>query len=213
MRYLILIFCHFTLISVSSFAQSASFKKVENADRITKILFETSNKVQTVKSDFEQEKNSSALANKVVSSGKLYYKKPAMVKMDYKKPYAYLIVLNNGNVLIKDSKDAKQFNSNSSKIFKQVNELIIQSVDGSIAQNKDYKVDYQESDKYILLTLDPVKKRLKSFVNSIEVYFDKKDYSVHKFVLNEASGDNLTIRFFNKELNAKIEDGEFSDKQ
>jgi len=80
----------------------------------------------------------------------------------------------------------------------------VQSADGSIAKNKNYLVDFYESKTENLIALHPKSKQMKAYISQIEVYFDKKDFSVNRFKLIEASGDNLTVRFFNKEMNVAI---------
>jgi len=209
----LLVFVFFIFImSDRVIAQSNDFKMVNDTESILIKLLESSQKFQTVRSDFEQEKNSSVLTKKAVAKGRFYFKKPAMIKMEYLKPFKYLIVINNGNVTIKDAENVKQFSSGSSKVFKQINDIIIQSVDGSIARNINYAVEFYESDKQIMIVLNPKNKRLKSFINKIQVFFDKKDFSVLKFILEEASGDTLMVTFFNKQQNVNFSDAIFSVK-
>jgi outer membrane lipoprotein-sorting protein len=204
---------HIILISLwctHVFAQTGNFKKAANPDKILNELLEGSNLIQSVRSDFTQEKNISVLSEKSVSSGRFHYKKPDMIRMEYKKPFEYLMIINKGKVLVKDAGKTQQFNASSSKVFKQINELIMQSVDGSISRNKDYTVNYFENDAQFMIELLPNAKRLKAYISSIKVYFDRSDRGVNKFVMTEASGDNTTITFINKEMNAKFSDDVFN---
>lgn len=199
----------FTLIHLSSFAQHEGFNKVTDVEKLLKTILEASEKTKTVKAYFEQEKNSTVLAEKAISKGIFYFKKPALIKMEYQKPFEYLVLITNGNVTIKEGKNIEKINAGTSKLFRQINEIIVQSADGSISKNKNYLVNFFESNTEKLIALQPKNKRMKAYISLIEVYFDKKDFSVNRFKLIEASGDDLTVRFFNKEMNKPILDGVF----
>ena len=61
-----------------------------------------------------------------------------------------------------------------------------------------------------LVELVPVNKAMKDMFKTISVVIDKKDFSVTSIQMLENSGDNTTIRFINKELNASLPDALFT---
>ncbi len=71
----------------------------------------------------------------------------------------------------------------------------------------------QSSDKEYLLDLVPKKKELKVYFSKINIYIEKKDYSVHKMDMQEPGGDNTIITFINKQYNLPIADAEFIVKE
>ncbi|MEO6962305.1 MAG: outer membrane lipoprotein carrier protein LolA, partial [Puia sp.] len=100
-------------------------------------------------------------------------------------------------------------NANSNKVFQQVNRILVDCVGGTVLSNPDFQTRIWESNKFYLIELLPLAKNLKALYQKINIYLDKKDYSASKLDMFELSGDNSSIRFINKELNAKIPDALF----
>ena len=53
---------------------------------------------------------------------------------------------------------------------------------------------------------------MKEMISEIQIYFDKKDYSMSKLKLIEPGGDYTNIEFTNKKFNTTIPDEKFSFK-
>jgi outer membrane lipoprotein-sorting protein len=63
-----------------------------------------------------------------------------------------------------------------------------------------------------LLELSPKLKEFKDYFKKINVYIDKKDYSVNKLDMIDSSGDNTVITFSNKQFNNGVSDANFIAK-
>ncbi len=122
------------------------------------------------------------------------------------------MVLNSGKILIKDDAKSTQMDMHKNKIFQQVNNIIISCVSGSALSNNDFNVKLLENAGQVKLEMSPVSKGLKEFFSNINVYFDKKDYTVTRIEMNEQSGDNTIINFSNKQINGKIAEELFAVK-
>jgi outer membrane lipoprotein-sorting protein len=85
-------------------------------------------------------------------------------------------------------------------------------VQGSILSNPDFKVKVFENKGSYLVELAPLSKGIKDFFKSINISVDKKDNSVSNIDMQEPSGDNTTIHFINKEINANLPDALFAAK-
>lgn len=197
-------------ICCESYAQHSGFKTLSDAESLKKKVNEYAVKTNTLESDFKQVKHLSMLTEKTVSKGKFSFKKENMLRWEYTEPVNYLIVLNNGKAYIKDNGKTKKFDMNSNRIFKQVNELMLSAVNGNILNHPDYKALYFESAEYFLAELSPQQKNMKDYMKNILVYFDKKDFSVTKFRMNEISGDYTEVEFSNKKTNILLENGIFT---
>jgi len=173
-------------------------------------LAEIGKATQTIKSNFIQEKNIQVVSEKIISKGTFRFKKQNKVRMEYVHPYHYLLIINNDKVQIKDDQKTNSFSSKSNKLFTIINNIIIDCVQGTALDNKDFSSTVYTNDKNYLLVLKPVKKGLQDFFASISVYLDIKDGSVIKIELLEPSGDNTVITFTDKEINVPISDAEFS---
>ena len=199
-------------ISVFNFAfsQPKGFKAVADEIAFRKLISSSANSTSTIKSNFTQEKNLQVVSEKIISKGTFRFKKPNKVRMEYTQPYKYLLIINQDKVIIKDEQKTNSFSSKSNKLFTIINNIIIDCVQGTALDNKDFKTVIYSNDKNYLLVLTPVKKSLSEFFQDIHVYLDIKDGSVVKIDLREPTGDNTMIIFTEKEINAPINDTVFS---
>ncbi len=208
MRNYVLLF--FTFFSLMSFAQAPKgFTSIKDIADFKKKFAEASKAVNTIKSDFTQEKNLSVLSEKIKSKGVFMFMKQNRTRMEYTSPFKYLLVINGDKVFIKDEQKSNSFSSKSNKIFENINKIMIDCVQGTALENKNFTSVVYENDKQYLLELTPKLKAFKDFFKKINIFIDKKDYSVNKFDMIEASGDNTVITFTNKQFNTNVTDANF----
>ena len=191
-------------------AQPAGYAPVKDIAAFKNQFASASQKINSVKADFEQEKNLSMLSDKIISKGKFWFKKENKVRMEYTRPFQYLMILNNNNIYIKDGQKENKIAAGSNKLFQQVNKIVVNCVRGTAFSNTDFKVNVFESKSTYLIELTPVAKNLQQIFKNINVMTDKKDYSVNTIVMNEVSGDNTAIHFMNKEINTNLNDALFT---
>lgn len=208
-KYIVLFLLTLTILPVVLNAQVKGFKAVADEAGFRKKFSQAANATQSIKSDFIQEKNLNVLSEKITSKGKFLFKKQNMVKMEYTTPFKYLLVINKDKVTIRDDKKSNSFSSKSNKLFENINKLVVDCVQGTALDNKDFTSSIQESDKEFLMILVPNKKEMKSYFTKINIYIDKKDYYVNKMDMLEPSGDNTVITYINKQYNLPIADAEF----
>jgi outer membrane lipoprotein-sorting protein len=159
-----------------------------------------------------QEKNLSMLSEKISSTGKFWFKKENQLRMEYFKPFYYLMILNKDNMYIKDGQKESRVSVKSNKLFQQINKIIVGCVKGDVFNNPDFKMNAYEDRGDYLVELIPASKTLKEFFKNIDITVDKKDYSVRTIVMNENSGDNTILHFTNREINSPIPDALFDIK-
>ena len=82
-----------------------------------------SQKTNTIKSDFVQEKNLGMLSEKIVSKGKFWFKKENAVRMEYTSPFQYLMIINGSKIYIKDSQKENRMSAKSNKLFQSINKI------------------------------------------------------------------------------------------
>ncbi len=198
-----------TMITNLTFAQYKGFTAVENITQFKTTFSTESKKIQSIRSNFTQEKNLSVLEEKILSEGKFNFKRANRVRIEYQKPFQYLLIMNGDQILIKEHDKENKMNVKSNKLFQQVNRIVVDCVRGTILDNKDFSVRVFQNESSWLLEMTPSGKSLKEFFQTVLVYADKKDYSVSMIDLREPIGDNTLIRFTQKELNATISDDLF----
>src|SRR5690554_1698450 len=87
-------------------------------------------KTETIKSDFVQYKHLDFLTSDVKTSGKMMFKAPDLVRWEYTDPYQYSVVFNENQLLINDGGTKSKVDIGNSKLFRKLNELIVNSVKG-----------------------------------------------------------------------------------
>ena len=200
----------FILSTFSGLAQYTGYTLSNHPEAFRKSFEEAAASIGTIQSGFSQEKTLTMLSEKMNSTGKFWYRKKDKLRMEYINPYPYLMVLNNGKILVKDGQKENQFSANSSKIFQQVNRILIDCVSGNMLNNPDFQARIFENAGSFLIEFQPIAKNLRELYKNINIVIDKKDYTATAVEMNEVSGDKTTIRFQNKVLNASIPDSVFN---
>ena len=132
-----------------------------------------------------------------------------MLRWEYTTPLKYLIAINKDKMFIKDNGKVSKYDINSNKMFKSINEMMVNTVQGNLLTSKDYKAKYYENEKFYLLELTPLQKGAKDFLKVIQLYIDKTDYAVVKVKMIEPSDDYTMIDFSNRKTNQPIGDEKF----
>lgn len=191
-------------------AQYAGYKPVADKEAFKQKFTAESTRIHSVSSSFTQVKVLAALTEKITSEGKFWFKKSNKVRIEYLKPFSYLMIMNGDKVLLRDGQKENRVNTKSNKLFQQVNRIMVDCMEGTIMNSKDFAIQAFENDKTYLLELTPNARALKSFFSTVVLIVEKKDYSVESIDMNEPGGDKTTLIFTNKKLNTQIADETFA---
>jgi outer membrane lipoprotein-sorting protein len=88
--------------------------------------------VQSISSDFTQEKEMKILEEKIRSKGRFLFKKESKLRWEYTSPFSYTILINGPVITIRDETSTRAFNMQSNKVFAEVNAIILGSVRGTL---------------------------------------------------------------------------------
>jgi outer membrane lipoprotein-sorting protein len=207
-----MIFIVYCLISLTASAQYPGYKPVANTEAFRQQFSKTAQATQSIQCDFVQDKNLSMMADKIVSTGKFWFKKENKVRMEYEKPTYYLLIINGNDIKTKDGQKENKVSAKSNKVFEQVNKMMIDCVQGTALDSKSFTTRLFENTGTYLVELTPGEKSLKSIFKNITLTVDKKNYEVSKIDMLEQSGDNTVISFLHKQTNVNIPDAVFSVK-
>ena len=191
-------------------AQYKGYTLSNHPEEFRKTFAEATTSIESIQSGFNQEKTLTMLSEKMNSTGKFWYRKKDQLRMEYILPYPYLMILNGEKIFVKDGQKESQFSANSSKIFQQVNRILIDCVSGNMLNNPDFQARIFENAGSFLIEFQPLAKNLKELYKNINIVIDKKEYTASVVEMIEVSGDKTTIRFQNKVLNASIPDSIFN---
>lgn len=200
----------FTFVNFTLLAQQTGYTAVKDLKAFKEKFTQASQALQSVESDFTQVKNLSMLKDKVQSSGKFYYKKGNKVRIEYLKPFSYLMILNNNSMMVKDEHKQSNFNTRSNKMMQSINTIMLDCMSGNVYNNKEFSTLVSENGKEYLLSLTPVTSLMKKMFSKIEVYLSKTDYNVLRLNMVENGGDNSLMTFTNRVLNKPLNENLFS---
>lgn len=188
--------------SAMTASEIASFKKQVGV---------SSQATTSIVSDFVQYKHLDFLDNDIQTSGKLAFKAPGLVKWEYTNPYQYSVIFKDDNLLINDGGTKSKVDIGSSKMFKKLNEMIVNSVKGNMFDADDFTISYFRTEKGNKTIFKPKDKKLAAYIASFELLFSKTDGSVQEVKMIEPSSDFTRIVFLNRVVNTTINDSVFSN--
>lgn len=207
--FILTFFILMTLIG-QAVAQPKGYTAVKDLEGFRVRFSMESAKVMSITSDFRQEKELAALAEKMTSTGEFWFKRNNKVRIDYQKPFVYRLIMNGDKILLKDEQKENRVNVKSNKLFQQVNRIMLDCIQGTILNSDEFQTEVFEDSKTFLLEMTPKDKNLKQFFTTIRLHVDKIDYSVSRIEMHEPGGDQTVLTFFNKQLNQPVKDEVFS---
>jgi outer membrane lipoprotein-sorting protein len=197
-------------ISVAGYSQHQGYRPIGDLAAFKKQFAAESAKISSIESTFTQEKVLTALTEQITSTGKFWFKRSNKVRIEYIKPYAYTMIMNGDKMLFRDDQKENLVNVRSNKLFQQINQIMIDCVQGTVLESKDFNVRVFENEKTYLLEMDPTARGLREFFSTIILKVDKKDFTANSIEMNEKSGDRTTILFNDKRLNTQFSDAVFA---
>ena len=195
------------------YAQEEKFTPIQNIDQVKNELAKLTENTQTIQSPFTQEKHLSFLEENIISKGEFFFKSPNQLRWEYSEPFEYIIVFNDKNIFIKDDGKISTFDTESNKMFSEINNMMIGTIQGNLFTDSErFNVKYYESKSQYLLELEPKMEEMRGMLKTIKIYIDKSSISVAKIKMIESSDDYTSIEFTNRKLNQAIDDYVFTLK-
>ncbi|MBN2165431.1 MAG: outer membrane lipoprotein carrier protein LolA [Marinilabiliaceae bacterium] len=185
-------------------------KKIVSITDLQKEMLDKTSGVENVSCSFEQYKHLKFLDEVVQSKGKLVFDKQNRLRWEYLHPFEYLIVINENKFYIKTEGRISKYDVESNKMFSQICDLIISSVNGSIFTDSRFKVQAYVNNGQYELNMEPTIKEMREVIKHIKLLINKADFSVDKVVMYENGDDYTEIIFSNKKFNATIPETTFS---
>ncbi len=199
------------LLATAAHGQYQGYTPVDDPSQFKARFAQRAKTLQSIKSEFVQEKKLSLLEETIRSQGNFWFKRSDRVRIEYITPFKYLVIMNGDQLIVREGNSAgNRINTRSSKLFQQVNRIILDCVQGTILDNKNFSTRLFENQQSQLLEMTTIAPALKEFFTSIIVEVDKQDYSVNRIELHEPEGDLTTLSFHKKEINTVVDDTLFN---
>lgn len=183
----------------------------EQQKQIIEKIDQTASAMKGMQCDFVQTKRMKLLSKEMQSKGIMYFKRPNKLRWQYIAPYDYTFILNDDKVQIKSSKSTKNIDVQGNKMFRQITNIILNSVTGgSLKSSSDFNVEVYKKDNTYFAKLFPKKKELKQLYQVIEIYFDSALTMVNSVRMVEKTGEETRVNLINTKLNIAVDDKMFA---
>jgi len=166
--------------------------------------------MESIKGDINQEKSFAFLTEKLISTGIFIYQKESKLRWEFSDPIEYIILINENSMRLKEEGEEKKYKG-MNQILRQVKEIILGCIDGSIMDNSNYKTAFSSNGESLRIQLQPKERKLKEFIQQIEVEFTQIGSTLKKVTLTDPSGDKTDILFSNISTNNQVDEAVFAD--
>ncbi|MCK4648477.1 outer membrane lipoprotein carrier protein LolA [bacterium] len=181
-------------------------------DSILKKMDKRQRGMKDLKASFTQEKILELLEEKLISQGKMKYRKPDKMSWEYFEPDPLLMIIKGKRMWLyyPDMKVAEKYD------LARAGETLGLFV--GFGKSVEYlKKNYQikllkEKRDFYCLELIPKKEEELRYISKIILWVNTKEYWPVKTKIYEPNGDTTLIEFRNIEINTKIPDAEFEFK-
>jgi len=180
------------------------YSPVKDVAAFRSSMIKASDVTNSIASEFEQQKHLSFLEEDVESRGIFFFQKKNRLRWEYKEPFFYLIIFNNDTVMIRDADKTNVYDAASGNMFRQINEIMLSMVNGTILESDNFDFEYFENASSYKLELTPLDENMKEFLSKVRLLINADDFTVDELYMIEKSGDYTRIRFINKRLNEEI---------
>jgi len=198
-------------ISFQLYSQDSSFVAVADVETTQQKLIDASKNVESISCSFVQNKELNILSEMIISEGIFRLKGSDKLLWAYQTPYLYKIIINGDKMEIDNSDSKMTFDTRSNRMFREISNIMIRSVDGSIVNDRStFDTQLFENKTELLAVLKPKTKELGVLFEKINLHFNKSNYLVSQIEMHEELGDVTTIILQNQKLNEAIEDSVFS---
>lgn len=177
----------------------------QNDTQIIEQISAASAKITTLECDFVQTKHLKILDNRLVSRGKMYYSQPDKLRWEYVTPYSYIFIMNQNQILLKNSTRTDVIDVNQNKIFKDISRLMMNSIMGDMLKdNTTFEISMASTKGGYTATLIPIKREMKQMWTKLVLLFDAESLGVKRMEMHEKSGDCTIIELENVKINRAI---------
>ena len=200
----------FACIVVLTNAQADAFVPMKDRASFEKKIQEKAQTVKTLQSEFTQEKKLSFLTSTILSKGQFFYRNDDKVRWEYTSPYPYLILIKNREITISDEGHVNKIDMATNKTFKEINEMVVGSIQGKIIDTVHFKNRYSENNSLFRVAMEPMDPKMKKFIKEIVIDFSRTDLNIKAVKIVELSEDFTQITFSKTQYNLVIGDEKFN---
>lgn len=194
------------VISMQAGGQAAQLKEV--LDLVHKVDSRYA-KTQDLQAEFSQETKIEGFETRLASSGRVFLKKPGLLRWDYEKPSVEQIFVDGDEVLVYTPEHKQVVKANLTQIAASKAPLALLQGAGKLTEQFDVVQAEQEDrhqDDLPLITLVPKPhEKEHSTITRVVLEIEPESYLIKNMELYEISGNVSTLRFTNIQVNQGVE--------
>lgn len=175
------------------------------ADQVIQHLKESREKTKDFSADLFQEKKISLLKDKVISKGKIRFKYPDKVSIEFFHPESSQMVFDGKTLLLyfKEEKAGERYQVHSNPV---VEKYLLFSKDPFQEKLAQWRIVEDRDSLLVLEILPKVKEAI--FVKT-RLWISKKDWMIIGMEMVERNGDTTLLRYSNLKVNSGLTDSDF----
>ncbi|MCG2460171.1 outer membrane lipoprotein carrier protein LolA [Flavobacteriaceae bacterium F89] len=182
--------------------------EITEANALREKVMQHAAATNTLSVDFVQTKHLGFLSNDIITKGKLAFKTPNLVKWEYTDPFQYSILFKDGTMYVDDEGNKSQMDMGGSKLFEQLNQLIVNSVKGDMFQEDEFYITYFKKGNDNEVHFVPKNKNLSKYIKAFHLVFNPKGEVIQVRMI-EPSDDYTQITFSHRTVNKPLPDAVF----
>lgn len=168
-------------------------------------------RIKTIESRFTQKKHIDVLDEDVLSEGVFSYKADNRIRLEYKSPVSYLIVINAQRMKVVSDGRTSVMSLTKNPAMKQMQGMLAACMLGDLkALASDYAVECFEQSSGYELRITPLRKAVLAYITGITIGIDKKDMTVSRLRLDEPGGNYTEYEFTHKTCNGVLDEARFT---
>ncbi len=173
-------------------------------------------KIQTLRGDFSQRRETALTKEPLLSSGRVQFKRPDQVHWTYLRPEPMEMAVDGKDIWIyrPNRGQAEKFPISRSRRLSQYLEPLISIFQKPFALlASDYDVEYRGAGAGLYqFRLHPKNAKVQKYLSGVDLSIDQGSGAILKFDMAETNGDRLILEFKNLEMNIPLSDDEMKIK-
>lgn len=201
---IILLSCLLAATSMRA-GNNAGYGPVKDEQAFRKELMTRTSAVTSIQAKFIQEKYLSVFSRIVKSEGRFYWQKPDRICLAYQTPAKYRITIASDKIKTVSNGKSNVISAKGNPMMDQMSSLIAACMTGNLnAMGTGFQTVILESQSDYLITITPQSQTVRNYISKMEIYLDKKDWSVNRLVMFENATDYTGYVFSEKKFNETI---------
>ncbi|MDR2823784.1 MAG: outer membrane lipoprotein carrier protein LolA [Prevotellaceae bacterium] len=182
----------------------------EQQQSVIQKIADAASKMQSLVCNFTQTREMPILNEKIVSTGKMYYRAENMLRWEYSSPYNALII-NGKKMAMKTGEGTTAVSSGMAYLFRGISDVMLNGISGkNLTDKKRFDITIYITENAFEVVLTPKQAQMKKAFAEISIVFNAKTCLADKVIMKEASGSVTTIQLADKQLNTEIDDSVFA---